>query len=67
MTKAAVILIMTLMSGLNALAQQDTVFVANRDTVVTHYVLSPKDMETAKHVIYVNEDVTTHILSLIKI
>lgn len=62
MTKTAVILVMTLMPGLNALAQHDTVFVANRDTVVTHYILSPKDMETVKHVIYVNEDVTTHII-----
>ena len=61
-TKTAVILVMALMPGIRMLAQQDTVFVANRDTVVTHYILSPKDMETVKHVIYVNEDVTTHII-----
>lgn len=62
MTKTAAILIMAIMPGLNALAQQDTVFVANRDTVVTHYLLSPKDIESAKHILYVNEDVTTHII-----
>ena len=61
-TKTAVILVMALMPGIRMLAQHDTVFVANRDTVVTHYILSPKDMETVKHVIYVNEDVTTHII-----
>jgi hypothetical protein len=62
MTKTAAILIMAIMPGLNALAQQDTVFVANRDTVVTHYLLSPKEIESAKHILYVNEDVTTHII-----
>lgn len=61
-TKTAVILVMALMPGIRMLAQHDTVFVADRDTVVTHYILSPKDMETAKHVIYVNEDVTTHLI-----
>ena len=61
-TKTAVILVMALMPGIRMLAQQDTVFVANRDTVVTHYILSPKGMENAKHIIYVNEDVTTHII-----
>jgi conjugative transposon TraN protein len=61
-TKTAVILVMALMPGIRMLAQQDTVFVTNKDTIITHYILSPKDMETAKHVIYVNEDVTTHII-----